>query len=80
LGEYFDESGAPQYDGRNNMGVVSLNLPRLALMSSDIYEFTELLDKYASLSIDALKLRIKRLDSVKASVAPILYCEGAAGV
>ncbi|HCH3308231.1 anaerobic ribonucleoside-triphosphate reductase [Vibrio alginolyticus] len=80
LGEYFDESGVPQYDGRNNMGVVSLNLPRLALMSSDIYEFTELLDKYASLSIDALKLRIKRLDNVKASVAPILYCEGAAGV
>lgn len=80
LGEYQDAFGQPQYDGRNNLGVVSLNLPRLALNSSSIEEFMLLLDEYAAISIDALKLRIKRLDDVKASVAPILYCEGAAGV
>lgn len=80
LGEYHDEHGQPQYDGRNNLGVVSLNLPRLALKSSSVDEFMTLLDQYAALSLEALALRIKRLDDVKASVAPILYCEGAAGV
>ncbi|GAL23011.1 ribonucleotide reductase of class III anaerobic large subunit [Vibrio maritimus] len=76
LGEY--EGG--DYEGRNNLGVVSLNLPRLALMSSSIEDFTKLLDTYVELSFEALMLRIKRLEDTKANVAPILYCEGAAGV
>lgn len=66
--------------GRNNLGVVSLNLPRIALESESIEEFFDKLEAYATIAIDALYLRIKRMDNVKAKVAPILYCEGAAGV
>lgn len=66
--------------GRNNLGVVSLNLPRIALESAGPAEFFEALKVHAGVAIDALHLRIKRLDNVKAKVAPILYCEGACGV
>ncbi|UAK70939.1 anaerobic ribonucleoside-triphosphate reductase [Aeromonas enteropelogenes] len=66
--------------GRNNLGVVSLNLPRIALESAGPAEFFNSLKVHAGVAIDALYLRIKRLDNVKAKVAPILYCEGACGV
>ena len=66
--------------GRNNLGVVSLNLPRIALESAGPAEFFESLKVHAGVAIDALHLRIKRLDNVKAKVAPVLYCEGACGV
>ena len=66
--------------GRNNLGVVSLNLPRVALESAGPAEFFNSLKVHAGVAIDALYLRIRRLDKVKAKVAPILYCEGACGV
>lgn len=80
LGVY-EEDGQLVHDGRNNLGVVSLNLPRIALESGgDEQRFYQLLDQRLAVAKDALMSRIHRLDNVRASVAPILYVEGACGV
>ncbi|OKL44793.1 anaerobic ribonucleoside-triphosphate reductase [Pseudovibrio exalbescens] len=77
----FEENGEFVHDGRNNLGVVSLNLPRIALEAGgDEDRFFELLDKRLELAHRALNTRIERLQGVKARVAPILYMEGACGV
>ena len=69
------------HDGRNNLGVISLNLPRIALEArGDETEFWKLLDERLQLARKALMTRIARLEGVKARVAPILYMEGACGV
>ncbi|MCC4784849.1 anaerobic ribonucleoside-triphosphate reductase, partial [Vibrio lentus] len=66
---------------RNNLGVVSLNLPRIAINAKqDMTKFYELLDEKLKLARRALETRISRLENVKARVAPILYMEGACGV
>jgi len=77
----YEEDGELVHDGRNNLGVVSLNLPRIALKAKgDINRFYELLDEKLKLARRALETRISRLEKVKARVAPILYMEGACGV
>ena len=82
-----NEDGKEIHEGRNNIGVVSLNLPRVALDAIDsagydnrIDAFYALLDERMLLVKDALMTRIDRLRGVKASVAPILYTEGACGI
>ncbi|WP_394250291.1 anaerobic ribonucleoside-triphosphate reductase [Vibrio profundi] len=80
LGTY-EENGELVHEGRNNLGVVSLNLPRIAIKANgDMAEFYELLDEKLKLARRALETRISRLENVKARVAPILYMEGACGV
>ncbi|MRI32890.1 anaerobic ribonucleoside-triphosphate reductase [Endozoicomonas sp. OPT23] len=80
LGTY-EENGKLVHDGRNNLGVVSLNLPRVAIESGGSEEaFYELLDQRLELAREALMTRIQRLDNVQARVAPILYVEGACGI
>nr|WP_154324470.1 anaerobic ribonucleoside-triphosphate reductase [Pantoea sp. 201603H] len=80
LGVY-EEEGQLVHEGRNNIGVISLNLPRIALEAEgDESRFWALLDQRLLLAKRALMTRIARLDGVKARVAPILYMEGACGV
>ncbi|MCL6330266.1 anaerobic ribonucleoside-triphosphate reductase [Pectobacterium carotovorum subsp. carotovorum] len=80
LGVY-EEDGQQVHDGRNNLGVISLNLPRIALEAEGNEDrFWTLLDQRLVLAKKALMTRIARLESVKARVAPILYMEGACGV
>ncbi|EGQ9320348.1 anaerobic ribonucleoside-triphosphate reductase [Vibrio cholerae] len=77
----YEENGELIHEGRNNLGVVSLNLPRIALQAKgDISKFYALLDDKLKLARRALDTRINRLENVKARVAPILYMEGACGV
>jgi anaerobic ribonucleoside-triphosphate reductase len=77
----FEENGELVHEGRNNLGVVSLNLPRVALEANgDEAEFYRILDERLLIARKALDTRIARLDGVKARVAPILYMEGACGV
>ncbi|MGG0823247.1 anaerobic ribonucleoside-triphosphate reductase [Paenibacillus turicensis] len=79
LGVY-EENGKELHDGRFNMGVVTANLPRLAIQAQGSEaKFYELLDDVLDISREALMFRIERLKGVKAKVAPILYMEGAAG-
>lgn len=81
LGVWKNEKGEEVLDGRNNLGVVSINLPRIAIEAKgDFHRFDELLRERLLLSRKALMCRIDRLRGVKASVAPILYTEGAFGV
>ncbi|QUJ70061.1 anaerobic ribonucleoside-triphosphate reductase (plasmid) [Photobacterium sp. GJ3] len=80
LGRY-EENGTAIHEGRCNLGVVSLNLPRIAIEAKgDEAVFFRVLDRRLLLARQALMYRIQSLDGVKASVAPILYMEGACGV
>ena len=77
----YEEQGKLVHEGRNNLGVVSLNLPRIAIQAKgDESRFYQLLDERLILCKRALETRISRLKGVKARVAPILYMEGACGV
>lgn len=85
LGVWKDSTGNEILDGRNNLGVVTLNLPRIALDSYigtqfNEQKFAELFNKRMDLCFEALMCRISSLKGVKATVAPILYQEGAFGV
>lgn len=80
LGVY-EENGEQIHEGRNNIGVISLNLPRIALEAGgDEARFWTLLDARLLLAKRALMTRLARLEKTKARVAPILYMEGACGV
>lgn len=80
LNGWQDQDGNYVLDGRNNLGVVSLNLPRIAIQSGgDFRSFWTLLQKRLDVCYEALNTRIERLRGVKASVAPILYTEGGFG-
>ncbi|VEV89273.1 putative anaerobic NTP reductase, large subunit [Escherichia phage 107] len=85
LSAWKDSTGNEILDGRNNLGVVTLNLPRIALDSYigtqfNEQKFTELFNERMDLCFEALMCRISSLKGVKATVAPILYQEGAFGV
>jgi len=76
----FLSNHADGHAGRNNLGVVSINLPRIAIEANgSILKFWELLDERIDIAKRALDTRVDRLRNVKASVAPILYTEGACG-
>lgn len=79
LHEWTNSEGELEWDGRNNLGVVSVNLPRLGIISATEREFWDNLDAVMQTTKDALMARIDRLRTVKAKVAPILYMEGALG-
>ena len=81
LGRWVDKDGQEVHEGRNNLGVVSVNLPRIAIKAKgNIDTFNQLLDETLSIAHKALQTRIARLENTKARVAPILYTEGACGV
>ncbi|QDF14719.1 hypothetical protein PONTUS_70 [Vibrio phage Pontus] len=81
LSPWHDESGKETYSGRNNLGVVSLNIPKIALEAQlDYDKFWDLLDNYCEVAHRALQYRLERLSTVKAKSAPIMYMEGALGL
>lgn len=81
LSVWKDEQGHEQLAGRNNLGVVSVNLPRIAIEAQqDEGRFFQILDERLELAREALMTRIHRLEGVKANIAPILYTEGAFGI
>ena len=78
LTPYVDEDGKSKYYGRFNQGVVSINLPYIALLSKkDMNKFWEELDHYLELCHDALMSKHKRLLGTISDVAPILWQYGA---
>lgn len=81
LAPYIDPVKGVVHAGRNNLGVVSINLPRIAIEANgDFNKFWDTLKSRLEVCYKALMLRVDRLRHVKANVAPILYCEGACGV
>lgn len=75
-----DENGEDVVEGRMNLGVVTLNIPRIALETRDDQEaFWQLLDERLQIVRDALVFRIKRCTEATPQNAPILYVHGAFG-
>lgn len=72
------EKGKGKYYGRFNQGVVTINLPDVALSSKGDYaEFWKIFDDRLELCHRALQARYKRLSQVTSDVAPILWQNGA---
>ena len=70
--------GKGKYYGRFNQGVVTINLPDVALSSEgDMDKFWKILDERLELCHKALQIRHKRLSNVTSDVAPILWQHGA---
>ena len=78
LTPFVDEKGNPKYYGRFNQGVVTINLPDVALSSDkDMKLFWKIFDDRLELCHRALQIRHKRLSKVTSDVAPILWQHGA---
>lgn len=75
-----DENGQDVTSGRMNLGVVTLNLPRIDMESNgDMDKFWELFNERMLISKDALIYRVERVTEAKPANAPILYQYGAFG-
>lgn len=75
-----DENGVEVNSGRMNLGVVTVNLPRIALEShGDRDLFWEIMDEKMQLCKQALDYRIQRTKEAKPENAPLLYMYGAFG-
>lgn len=78
LTPYVNEKGEPQYYGRFNQGVVTLNLVDIALSSGgDFDTFWDIFEARTELCHKALKIRHERLEGTPSDVAPILWQDGA---
>lgn len=75
-----DDNGCEVNSGRMNLGVVTLNLPRIALESQgDIERFWDIFKERLTIAKDALVYRIERVKQATPLNAPILYQYGAFG-
>ena len=79
LTPYVDpETGKPKYYGRFNQGVVTINLPDVALTSEgNIEKFWKIFDERLELCHQALLCRHERLKGTLSDAAPILWQYGA---
>ena len=78
LTPYVDENGKPKYYGRFNQGVVTVNLPDIALSSGgNIEKFWRIFDERMELCHRALLCRHERLKGTLSDAAPILWQYGA---
>lgn len=78
LTPYVNEQGKPQYYGRFNQGVVTINLVDVACSShKDMNKFWEIMDERLDLCYRALMCRHQRLLGTPSDVAPILWQHGA---
>ena len=67
-----------KYYGRFNQGVVTINLPDVALSSGkDLEKFWKIMDERLELCHKGLKTRYERLSHATSDVAPILWQNGA---
>ena len=72
------EPGKPKYYGRFNQGVVTINLPDVALSSNgNMDEFWKIFDERLELCHKALRCRHDRLIGTTSDAAPILWQYGA---
>lgn len=77
-------TGLEVYTGRNNIGAVSLNIPKMALESvkggtgaaDSEHVFYGLIQKYTSMVWDIHLDTYERIGKMKGSTNPLLFCEG----
>ena len=78
LSPWKDENGNYKWEGRFNMGVVSINLPQIALIAQgNETKFWTLLDERLELCKEALMCRYKSLLRTPSDVSPIHWQYGA---
>lgn len=78
LSPWRDAEGKLKWEGRFNQGVVSLNLPQIAIVAEgDEKKFWEILDERLSLCYDALMCRHNSLMGVRSDVSPVHWQYGA---
>ena len=78
LTPYVDENGKPKYYGRFNQGVVTINLPDVALSSGgNLDKFWKIFEDRLELCHRALQCRHERLKGTLSDAAPILWQYGA---
>lgn len=78
LAPWKDETGSYKFEGRFNQGVVSINLPQVAIIAKgDELKFWKLLDERLELCYNALMCRHNALMGVKSDVSPVHWQYGA---
>ena len=83
LSPWKDENGEYKFEGRFNQGVVTINLPQIALEARqysgcDVWEiFKNLLDERLQLCFETLMFRHKSLLGTKTDISPIHWQHGA---
>ena len=77
LSPWKDANGEYKFEGRFNMGVVSLNLPQIAIIADgDMEAFWEILDQRLALAKEALMVRYELLKDATSDVSPIHWQHG----
>lgn len=72
-----DDNDKPVFEGRCNLGVVSLNLPMiLAKSRQESKDFYEVLNYYLELIRGLHKRTYDYIGELKASINPVAFCEG----
>jgi ribonucleoside-triphosphate reductase len=72
-----DEGDKPIFEGRCNLGVVSLNLPMIfAKARHESKDFYEVLNQYLDLIRGLHRRTYDYIGELKASVNPVAFCEG----
>lgn len=75
-----NEQGEEINVGRMNLGVVSVNLPRIAMQAEgDMNKFWQIFNERLNIAKDALVYRVNRCKQATPANAPILYMYGAFG-
>lgn len=74
------ETGEDEEEGRFNLGVVTVNIPRIAIESKgNVKRFWKLFDERMNVAHHALQYRIKRCREALPENAPVLWENGAFG-
>ncbi len=78
LSPWKDENGNYKFEGRFNQGVVSINLPQIALTAEgDEEAFWKLLDERLKICFEALMCRHRALQGVRSDTSPLHWQYGA---
>lgn len=78
LSPWKDENGNYKFEGRFNQGVVSINLPQIAILAEgDEDKFWTMLDERLELCYEALMCRHNALMGVKSDTSPVHWQYGA---
>ena len=76
LSPWYDENGKVKFEGRFNMGVVSLNLPQMGILATNEEDFWKILDQRLELCKEALMCRYQALKGTLSDVSPIHWQYG----
>lgn len=77
LSAWEDENGVEKFNGRFNVGVVTVSLPMVAMQSkTENIDFFECLDSHFEMAYKAQMFRINRIAPTKARQNPVLFTQG----